>query len=213
MNLNRLFSLARQVETFESHLSKYHYIGCYYNKNFKLFDTNILSYNFDEITSDESYKNLIEFICTEREVFFIPNILDGEIIEIICRSTRSKRFINISKGIPSVFYGIGMLDKNRHFSDPVILCEGTADCEYIKHNINNNAIACLTDSISILKLEVLKTLTNHVILSFDNDRSGEESEARESKKLRRLGFFVETMHPQPWYKDYGDMIKDESVRK
>ena len=128
------------------------------------------------------------------------------IIEIICRSVTSKRFINISSGIPSTFYNIGGLTKTRHFSDKVVICEGVADCEYIKNYIYPDVIACLTDSISVLKLEVLKTLTNHVVLSFDNDEAGILAKERETKKLRRCGFFVEYISAPESLKDFGDMF-------
>lgn len=151
--------------------------------------------------------NLVDFVLSERNTVFIPNILANNVIEIICRSATSKRFINISSGIPSMFYNIGCLSKNRHFSDKVIICEGTADCEYIKRYIYPDVLACLTDSISSTKLEVLKTLTNHVVLSFDNDESGKQAKIRESKKLRRCGMFVEYLSPPENVKDFGDMFQ------
>lgn len=206
LSLNQIYSCARSVEEKESKTSKYHYIGYYYNKNFKIFDIKNLSVLLENNKLYDLPQNLVEFVNTEKQVMFIPNIVDGFVVEIICRSTKNKRFINISGGLPSIFYNIGCLPLERRFIDPIIICEGTADCEYIKNNINKNVLACLTDSISILKMEVLRTLTNHVILSFDNDDNGKEAEKREMFKLKRLGFFVERMHPQPWFKDYGDMI-------
>lgn len=205
MNLNQIYSLARQVETSESRYNKYFYIAYNYNKNIRIFGIENLSELLYKTDKNEIPKNLIEFVSTEKNVFFIPNIIDNTIVEIICRSTTNKRFINVSCGY-STFYNIGCLPDERRFTDPVIICEGTADCEYIKHNINKNVVACLTDSISIMKLEVLRTLTNHVILSFDNDEAGKNAEKRESYKLKRFGFFVEYLHPDPWYKDFGDMI-------
>lgn len=206
IDLNSIYSYSRQILESESKISKYHYIGFYYNKDFKIFDIKGLSSLLDHNDINSLPQNLIEFVSSEKEVIFIPNIISGNIVEIICRSTKNKRFINISCGLHSVFYNIGCLPENRRFTDPIIVCEGTADCEYIKNNISKNVIACLTDSISLLKMEILHTLTNHVILSFDNDESGRNAEKREAYKLKRLGFFVEYMHPQPWFKDFGDMI-------
>lgn len=157
--------------------------------------------------SEKLPDNLVEFVLAEKRTIFIPNILANNIIEIICRSATSKRFINISTGIPSVFYNIGGLSKTRHFTDKIIICEGTADCEYIKHFIYSDVLACLTDSISSMKLEVLKSITNHVVLSFDNDESGKEATIRESKKLKKCGFFVEQLSPPPYLKDFGDMFE------
>lgn len=204
--LNEIYSCARCIEENESKISKYHYIGYYYNKDFRLFDIENLSLLLENNKLSDLPQNLVEFVNTEKQVMFIPNIVDGNVIEIICRSTKNKRFINISNGLPSMFYNIGKLPIDRKFTDPIIVCEGTADCEYIKNNINKNVLACLTDSISVLKMEILRTLTNHVILSFDNDDSGKNAEKRESRKLKRLGFFVEYLHPNTWYKDFGDMI-------
>ena len=210
ITLNEIYSCARCIEENESNISKYHYIGYYYNKDFRIFDISNLSGLLENNNLSDLPQNLVEFVNTEKQVLFIPNIIDGCVIEIICRSIKNKRFINISSGMPSMFYNIGRLPQERKFIDPIIICEGTADCEYIKNNINKNVLACLTDSISVLKMEVLRTLTNHVILSFDNDDAGKDAEKRESYKLKRLGFFVERMHPQPWYKDYGDMILDQA---
>ena len=209
--LNEIYSCARCIEENESKISKYHYIGYYYNKNFKIFDITNLSGLLENNKLSDLPQNLVEFVNTEKQVMFIPNIIDGCIIEIICRATKNKRFINISNGTPSMFYNIGCLPAERKFTDPIVICEGTADCEYIKNNINKNVLACLTDSISVLKMEILRTVTNHVILSFDNDDSGKDAEKREMLKLKRLGFFVERMHPQPWYKDYGDMFTNLMV--
>lgn len=149
---------------------------------------------------------MVDFVLAEKQTIFIPNILADNVIEIICRSITSKRFINISSGIPSMFYNIGGLSKTRHFSDKIIICEGTADCEYIKHYIYPDVLACLTDSISAMKLEVLKSLTNHVVLSFDNDESGKEAKKCEAQKLRKCGFFVEFLSPPEYVKDFGDMF-------
>lgn len=151
-------------------------------------------------------ENLIDFVLAEKQTIFIPNILANNVIEIICRSVNSKRFINISSGLPSVFYNIGFLSKTRHFTDKIIICEGTADCEYIKNHISKDVLACLTDSISSTKLEILKTLTNHVVLSFDNDESGMAAKKRETIKLKKCGFFVEYLSPPAYVKDFGDMF-------
>lgn len=210
MQLNTIYSCSRSITESESQLSKYHYIGYHYNNSFKIFDITNMSTLLENNKLSDLPQNLVEFVNSEKQVMFIPNIVDGNIIEIICRATKNKRFINISNGFPSMFYNIGGLPSDRKFTDPIIICEGTADCEYIKNNINKNVLACLTDSISVMKLEVLRTLTNHVILSFDNDDSGKEAEKRESRKLKRLGFFVEYLHPQPWLKDFGDMILESA---
>lgn len=108
--------------------------------------------------------------------------------------------------MPSIFYNIGYLSKDRHFTDKIIICEGTADCEYIKKYISKDVLACLTDSISKTKLEILKTLTNHVVLSFDNDEAGDNAKIRETKKLKKCGFFVEYLSPPSYVKDFGDMF-------
>lgn len=206
IDLDCIYSYSRNILESESKISKYHYIGFCYNKNFKIFDIQGLSSLLEHNSINNLPQNLIEFVSSEKEVIFIPNIIAGKVSEIICRSTRNKRFINISCGLPSVFYNIGCLTESRRFTDPIIICEGTADCEYIKSNISRDVLACLTDSISLLKMEILHTLTNHVILSFDNDESGRNAEKREAYKLKRLGFFVEYLHPQPWFKDFGDMF-------
>lgn len=206
IDLNAIYSHSRQILESESRYSKYHYIGYYYNNNVRIFDISNLSSLLESNRLNDLPQNLVEFVNTEKQVIFIPNIISGNVVEIICRSSKNKRFINVSCTFPSVFYNIGCLSENRRYTDPIIICEGTADCEYIKRNISRDVLACLTDSISVLKMELLHTLTNHVILSFDNDESGKNAERRETIKLKRLGFFVEYLHPQPWFKDFGDMI-------
>lgn len=203
--LNQIYSLARPVEESERKLTKYHFIGYAYNKNIKIFDIENLHQLL--IPNKTIPNNFIEFILDEKSVILIPNIINNMVVEIICRSISKKRFINISDGMPSVFYNIGGLSKNRHYTDKIIICEGIADCEYIKKHIYTDVIACLTDNISGFKLEILKTLTNHVVLSFDNDKAGQEAVISETKKLKRNGFFVETMTPPDGFKDFGDLIQ------
>lgn len=203
--MNQIYSLARPVEASERKLTKYHYIGYEYNRNIKIFNIKNV-YKLLNIGVDIP-KNFMEFISDEKEIILIPNIVNNNVIELICRSISKKRFINILDKYPSIFYNIGQLSNSRHFTDKIIICEGVADCEYIKKYIYKDVVACLTDNISSLKLEILKTLTNHIVLAFDNDKAGQKATANESKKLKRNGFFIETMTPPNGLKDFGDLIQ------
>ena len=75
---------------------------------------------------------------------------------------------------------------------------------YYKKNGNN-----MDSSISSFNLQVLKSLTNNVLLCFDNDNAGKEAYIKESKKLRYNGISVRKIIHVDNVKDIGDILEME----
>ncbi len=208
MNLNLLYSLGRPVEESDKFINKYTYLAYKYNYPYRIFNNKSLwSYYKRNKNNMDISISIQKFLEENENVLFIPNIINNEVVHIICRSFKEKKFMNVSE-YKQTFYQIGNLSNNRKYYEPIILVEGTADCDYLK-TIYNDVLACLTDSISSFNLQVLKSLTNNVLLCFDNDNAGKEAYIKESKKLRYNGISVRKINHVDNVKDVGDILEME----
>ena len=69
------------------------------------------------------------------------------------------------------------------------------------------AIGMMTSNLTSMQLEILKLLTNKVILCYDNDKAGRIGYKKDSKRLREQGFTVKCLIQYEDLKDMGDLMQ------
>jgi DNA primase len=85
--------------------------------------------------------------------------------------------------------------------NPIILVEGVKDREYIARQYPF-VLACLSSAPSASSINLIRGLTDKVILAFDNDDTGQKQTGLVSKKFKEQGCVVRCITPQ-YVKDWG----------
>lgn len=146
-----------------------------------------------------------EFVSEHQEVIMICNMIESEVTGIIFRALDEKAFINYGLG-KGTFYGIGQLEETFKYGDLIVLVEGAIDRDSCSIFITKNCLSVLTSTISKSQLQVLKCLTNKVLLILDNDEAGMNGESLTKKRLLEEGMTCYTINKSPIIKDLGDLI-------
>lgn len=200
MKEQQLFNIARKIDTDRS---KYEYIGSKVGlPNYRIItdgEVNIRGKDLDIPLP------LRQFININKEVILIANMIKGNVMGILLRSTKEKSFMlyGMRKG---ALYGIGTLDPDFKYGDPIVLVESAIDCDTAKVLLTKNCLALLTAAISESKAKVLSCLTNNVLLFLDNDEAGRKGELTTKRKLEKLGVNVQIIPKIQRIKDLGDLL-------
>lgn len=192
MYSKKIFEQLNLISPSEERFNKYTYWGYNFEENYRLVNTGVLMRNR---LIDEFPEHIARFINEQGQVIFIDNE-NGAIL----RSVREKRFLVLGKPI---VYGLSKFSEDFQYGHPIVLVEGTIDRDFMG-KIYKNTLGLLTSSVSVLQLELLKQLTNYVIIAYDNDEVGLKSRRSDYKKFIESGFKVKYLN---WtqYKDFGDL--------
>lgn len=149
-------------------------------------------------------KYVYDFVGTNGEVLIIANIVDKHVPMIQLRTIRGDKAFSVFGKQTTIFYGLGMISKDFKYGDWLILCEGIMDTDILR-SIYPNVLGCMTSGLTKMQLEILKLLTNKVIICYDNDKAGRSAYTRDSKILKSNKFDVKCLIQYGDYKDAGDL--------
>ncbi len=179
----------------------YSYMGLYYDlSNYRLFTMQSLIQLAGKASLLPAY--LKTFIIDEKLVVGIVNHFQDKDFYIIFRSLINKKFITYGnyREFP---YGIFSLDKKFTPQTPIVLVEGLKDRDTLG-KIYPYVFALQSTGLSSMGREILKTLTNKVILLLDNDEQGKKGSKREYYKLQKYFDVSIADHPDG-IKDVGTL--------
>jgi 5S rRNA maturation endonuclease (ribonuclease M5) len=198
-----LFYLCRELRETDRQTS--HYLLNAFDRgmtNYRIFDNGTILKNK---LSGRIPKNL-EYLANESgEVIVIGNMYGNLPMNIVFRGITRKEFYVYGKSIP--FYGLGMMEKNFTYMQPIILVEGLLDRDVLSQ-FYPNVLAVLSSSLTVQQREVLSILTKDVILAYDADEMGQRGITRDLYKLTNAGFnSVRVLkHPKD-FKDAGNLAE------
>ena len=198
---NALYDIARPIEN--DTRNKYLYFASNYNKtNYRIITNAELAVRGKDLEIPMYVKN---FIKENSEVIMLCNNIKANTNGILFRSVYGKEFCNYGFG-KGMFYGIGDLEPNFKYGDLIVLVEGAIDRDVCAKFITRNCLAVLTSQMSNNQIEVIKRLTNRVVLLMDNDEAGIKGEQHMLNKLKASGINVYTINKSPRIKDLGDLV-------
>lgn len=168
--------------------------------------------NIKHITSGEiidkdlkRYNYIANFINKHKDIILIFNMYKDTPIGCTLRSQNSHDFIDVGN-TGGMFYNLCNMNPNFKYGDTIILVEGPKDCEMYKAAFKDpNCLAMMTSTTTSAQLEVLKALTNNIILANDNDSAGQEAQKQFISQNKRQFKINIITHPDE-LKDFGDLI-------
>ena len=199
-NLKAIFDLGRPITKDD----KFPYIHLAYKNNLD---------NYRLITSGELFvrgrgleipQYLVQYMSFHNEALMMANIISDKIINITFRSINTnKEFMKVGN-MKSIFYGLGKLSKDFKYGDTILLVEGHLDRDMMA-TIFPNTLGVMTSHLSKSQVELLRGLTNKVILMLDNDEAGRKGQYYAKKQL--TNFKVSELEHDISLKDAGDLVK------
>ena len=201
-NLKKIFELGRVIESDSSNP----YIHTAYKlklENYRIITDGELLVNGLKLDVPTYMKEFLRF---HKKSLMIANIINDKIISIVLRSIDTKKEfqkIGVSK---NMLYGLGQLDENFKFGQPIILVEGHLDRD-VMSELYPNVLAITTNKISNTQRDILKNLTNNFILMLDNDEAGQQGIKDAYSKLK--GCKITELKHEGKLKDAGDLAKLE----
>lgn len=199
----KIHLLASKVDEVKAYTNKYTFMAHKYSyPHFRII-------NIGDLVSNKIAKGkdlpdyVMNFIGEHGEVLVISNIINKEVPYVQFRSLKTKEF-SVYGSQTKLFYGMGFLDPSFKYGDPIILVEGPMD-HSVCFGFYKNTLATMTAGLTSMQFEILKLLTNKVILAYDNDDAGNSAKMRDAKKLRAEGFTVKYLSHYTGYKDMGDL--------
>lgn len=199
-NLKAIFNLGRPI----TEDSRFPYIHLAYKNKLD---------NYRLITSGELFvrgrnlqipQYLVQYMSFHNEALMMANIISDKIINITFRSINTnKEFMKVGN-MKSIFYGLGKLSKDFKYGDTILLVEGHLDRDMMA-TIFPNTLGVMTSHLSKSQIELLRGLTNKVILMLDNDEAGRKGQNYAKKQLS--GFKVSELKHDISLKDAGDLVK------
>ena len=182
--------------------NKYTYLSYKRYPQYRYLTLNDLFKN--KITKKDIPSHIFDFIAREGEVLLIANVVSNVVVNVQLRSFKTKTFL--AYGSQSyLFYGFGYLSPNFKYGDPVVIVEGTVDADYLR-TLYPNVMACMTAGMSSMQLNLLKYLTDYVVLAYDNDDAGRRAVEKDKRRLINDKFRVEVLN-HPDVKDPGDVLQ------
>lgn len=187
-----------------SNLNKIHYFVNTVRKNdllrSKKFNINIKDSYFYMIPIQTMKGTIVGFIC-----------------RLICKNFISKngikyfsifnKFKDYTKQVPYMFGFYKDFDDYDNYKEckPIIVCEGIKDCIYLKqfypYVLSNN-----TSNLGF-STQVLRNITNKILIVYDNDKIGRPSSIEDSNKLQKLGYICNILELDKNIKDPATYIK------
>lgn len=197
-----LYKISSKIDADRAHLNKYTYLG--YKFNFPHYRVLSLKDVMLNGMHTRLPKHILNFISEQGEVLLIANIIEGYIPLLQLRSIKGDKAFMAVGSQSKLFYGLGYLDKDFKYGDWIVIVEGLADAD-IGRGLYPNFLATMTSKITHSQFEVLKLLTNRVILIGDNDRPGRIGTKNNRKRLQEAGFDVRLIFQYGDLKDLGDL--------
>jgi hypothetical protein len=149
-------------------------------------------------------KYLLDFISEHGEVLLIANIIEGFIPLIQLRSLHGEKKFSVVGSQSKLFYGLGYLDNNFKYGDWVVIVEGIADADLCR-GLYPNVLATMTSRITKSQFEVLKLLTNNIILIGDNDIPGKKGTKANKQLIQKEGMNARIIFQYGDFKDIGEL--------
>ena len=197
-----LYKISSKIDADRAHLNKYTYLGNKFNfPHYRLLSLKDIMLNGMHTRLP---KHILNFISEQGEVLLIANIIEGYIPLLQLRSIKGDKAFMAVGSQSKLFYGLGYLDKDFKYGDWIVIVEGLADAD-IGRGLYPNFLATMTSKITHSQFEVLKLLTNRVILIGDNDRPGRIGTKNNRKRLQGAGFDVRLIFQYGDLKDLGDL--------
>lgn len=148
---------------------------------------------------------IIEYLHKNGDCVLIPNIIKNRIYSITCRNIQGKKqFLKIGD-VSHTLYNLGNLPQDFRYGTPLVLVEGNLDCDSMKQ-IYPYTVASLTSTLSTNQIQLISSLTNKVIIAYDNDEAGQTGFYSTRKKLTNLGVTVLKFNHATNMHDLGDLI-------
>ena len=202
----KLFLLGKSVDKEHKMLNKYTYFANEYNApHYRIIDIGTLVHEGVKIKEDLP-EYVHKFIGIQGELLMIANIVEKHIPMLQLRSIRGDKTFSVFGSQTKCFYGLGMIPNTFKYGDWLIVCEGIMDTD-VGRCLGVPAIGMMTSNLTSMQLEILKLLTNKVILCYDNDKAGRIGYKKDSKRLREQGFTVKCLIQYEDLKDMGDLMQ------
>ncbi len=149
-------------------------------------------------------KYLRDFVNDNGVFLVVFNTLSDKPISCVFRSLVGKDFIDLS--LFPCPYGLDLFEESFTYGDTLVISEGIYDADVLR-SLYPNTLAIMTSSVSVMMGEVLKTLTDHFILCFDNDSAGARGLEVSEKRLKRVNkdCVVEVLPIYSGDKDIGEL--------
>ena len=203
---SQLFLLGDIVDDKHKMLNKYTYFG----NEFKAPHYRII--NIGKIVHEgiKSKTDLPEyvhkFIGQHGELLMVANIVEKYVPMLQLRTIRGDKAFSVYGSQTKLFYGLGMIPKDFKYGDWILICEGLMDTD-VARGLGIPSLGMMTSNLTGMQLEILKLLTNKVILCYDNDKPGRIGYKKDSKVLKELGFEVKCLIQYQDMKDLGDLMQ------
>lgn len=199
-----LFSIGKNISN-QDVSDPYSFLAFRYKlPNYKVFTLESLIQLGDKVNELPSY--LRNFIADEKKVIGIFNYYDNHIFYVVFRSITNKKFFTYGEYLEFP-YGIFSLDNKFTPDTPIVLVEGLKDRDILS-TIYPYVFALQSTGLSNMGREILKTLTNNVILLLDNDEQGIKGQKYEYFKLKESLNVSYFKHPDR-IKDVGTILDYE----
>ena len=200
--ITKLFNLGRPI--IEDKGNPYLYLAKKYNfTNYRLISSGELLVRGKDLDIPEYVKQFMKF---NNEALMIANIMNNKVISIVFRNLSGKKEFMKLGITKSTFYGLGQLDENFKYGDPILLVEGHLDRDRMSL-IFKNTLGVMTNSLSESQANILKLMTDKVYLMLDNDEAGKIGTLKSKKLLKDI--YVREINHDSRLKDAGDLVKLE----
>lgn len=202
IDLKKIFELGRVIEN-DSSNSYLHIAYKLKLDNYRIISDGELSVKGKDLPVPEYMREFLRF---HGKAIMIANIIDDKVLSIVLRSIDTKKEFQKVGTSKNMFYGLGMMDKNFKYGDPIILVEGHLDRDAMSQ-FYPNILAITTNKLSNSQVKILRYLTNRFILMLDSDSAGQSGIKDTLYKLKEFSI-IEFKH-EAQMKDCGDLIKLE----
>lgn len=146
------------------------------------------------------------FINSYNTVLIFPNYINKVLVDLQVKPLDSnERFLQLGNIKPP--YGIGRLDKDFKYGDPLFLVEGIADFGALKiMNPRLNVVAIRSNALAKSYYPLLTSLTNNIVMIPDNDEAGLSQINTIKKNFNKLNTGFNIVIQYEGLKDTGDFI-------
>ena len=202
----QLFLLGDTIDKQHKMLNKYTYFGHEYKApHYKMINIGKLVHEGIKAKTDLP-EYVHKFIGIHGELLMVANIVERTVPMLQLRTVKGDKGFSVFGSQTKIFYGLGFLPKNFKYGDWLLICEGLMDTD-VARGLGIPALGMMTSNLTGMQLEILKLLTNKVILCYDNDKAGRIGYKKDAKRLKDLGFNVKCLIQYQDLKDLGDLMQ------
>lgn len=150
------------------------------------------------------------FYRRQKGFYLIPNDFKGKIISFVIRGLTHDYYDVPCMSNARPLFGWSTFE-NFKKNTPIIVTEGTKDC-IILQKYYPYVLALLTAGVTVANANILKAMTNKVILAYDRDSTGLKETKEDIKKLQKVG--IQVLMIKSHKKDFGaDYRESEYLSK